>query len=217
MFAKLPPPAAPAGKPPPLPPVPFIPSKKNPVHSVKNTPGGQIICYHLTAEAGQTVFNGGVDMKRQSDKGFTLIEILIVVVILGLLAGIVIPAFADCTDDSARQSFITSVKQIARAADYHHQLTGDFFEDSASGAMPAGLSRYIQPGIWTGGTPLGGVWDFEKDAYGVRSAFGVHFNGTAPQSDAYMQTVDAAFDDGDLAAGRFRKIDADRFYYILAD
>jgi len=50
-------------------------------------------------------------MKR---KGFTLVEILIVVIILGILAAIVVPQFTDASTD-AKESNLTSNLQSFRA------------------------------------------------------------------------------------------------------
>src|SRR6266853_131555 len=58
---------------------------------------------------------GGTIMKMQSRKnGFTLVEILIVVIILGILAAIVIPQFTNASQD-ARKSSLTSQLQTIRS------------------------------------------------------------------------------------------------------
>jgi general secretion pathway protein G len=49
-----------------------------------------------------------------SKKGFTLVEILIVVIILGILAAIVIPQFTNASQD-ARKSSLTSQLQTLRS------------------------------------------------------------------------------------------------------
>lgn len=51
---------------------------------------------------------------RSSKKGFTLVEILIVVIILGILAAIVIPQFTNASED-ARKSSLTSQLQTIRS------------------------------------------------------------------------------------------------------
>ena len=51
-------------------------------------------------------------MKR--NKGFTLVEILIVVIILGILAAIVVPKFTEASDD-AKLSALTTDLQIVRS------------------------------------------------------------------------------------------------------
>ena len=48
------------------------------------------------------------------NKGFTLVEILIVVIILGILAAIVIPQFTQASND-ARESSLSSELQTVRS------------------------------------------------------------------------------------------------------
>jgi general secretion pathway protein G len=50
----------------------------------------------------------------RKNKGFTLVEILIVVIILGILAAIVIPQFTEASND-ARQSSLSSDLQTVRS------------------------------------------------------------------------------------------------------
>ena len=55
-------------------------------------------------------------MQRQnrkfSNKGFTLIEILIVVIILGILAAIVIPQFTNASKEAKQSSLVTMVQSL---------------------------------------------------------------------------------------------------------
>jgi general secretion pathway protein G len=53
-------------------------------------------------------------MKRKNSRGFTLVEILIVVIILGILAAIVIPQFTNASSN-ARNSSVQSTLQSIRS------------------------------------------------------------------------------------------------------
>ena len=51
-------------------------------------------------------------MTRTNRKGFTLIEILIVVIILGILAAIVIPQFTNASREAKQSSLVTQVQSM---------------------------------------------------------------------------------------------------------
>ena len=74
-------------------------------------------------------------MKRKNN-GFTLVEILIVVIILGILAAIVIPQFTQASDD-ARASALSSDLQTMRSQLelYRVQHTGGQYPSGATTAL----------------------------------------------------------------------------------
>jgi type IV pilus assembly protein PilA len=56
---------------------------------------------------------------NRSTKGFTLVEIMIVVVIIGLLAAMAIPAFQKVRRSSVKSTMVNDGKQIASAANQY--------------------------------------------------------------------------------------------------
>ena len=152
--------------------------------------------------------------QRSARSAFTLVEILIVVVILGILAAIVVPRFTGATDEARQSTFIASLKTYADACEYFAAREGRFPPDGSSGAMPAGFETYVDQDEFESPTPLGGVWDTELNDNGITSAVGVHFNGDPVPG--YMLQIDETLDDGDLSSGSFQQLTADRFYYIVA-
>jgi general secretion pathway protein G len=80
-------------------------------------------------------------MKRHRRNGFTLVEILIVVVILGILSAIVVPQFANSTEEASAAATLDQLKKIRNAvAVYQARNNWD---------LPV-----VQPGVGTWGELL---------------------------------------------------------------
>ncbi|MEM8757823.1 MAG: prepilin-type N-terminal cleavage/methylation domain-containing protein [Planctomycetota bacterium] len=159
------------------------------------------------------------DSSRQpaarGQRAFTLVEILIVVVILGILAATVVPSFANAIEPSERSAFATSLRSFAQSTELYRVQEGGYPQDSTSGEIPDGLEDYIDVSTWRSETPIGGLWDSESELDGAVFGIGVHFMTDEPRDSVYMTELDALIDNGDLTTGGFQQFEDDRFYLVL--
>ena len=61
-----------------------------------------------------------------NSKGFTLVELLIVVIILAILAAIIVPQFSAATDDANQSAFDSNVANLRAAIDLYRQQHGAY-------------------------------------------------------------------------------------------
>ena len=65
-------------------------------------------------------------MKLNSGKGFTLIELMIVVVIVGILSAIAIPRFTAIKERANEASCRSNMRQLANAEEMYYGLAGTY-------------------------------------------------------------------------------------------
>ena len=144
-------------------------------------------------------------------RGYTLVEILIVVSIIGLLAGLGLPHLLTANRQSRSRIFVNDLR-IASNAFTHFLLENDEYpRDKTPGRMPNGMSSYLSNFQWSEKTSIGGNWDWDFGQFGVTAAVSVY---RPTWSEEEMTKIDAIIDDGFLGSGNFRARSGGYMYVI---
>jgi general secretion pathway protein G len=119
-------------------------------------------------------------MPRRS--GFTLVEILIVVLILGILAGVVIPQFSNASEDSRCGALEEQLHTVRTAISAYRLDHMDTWPDLSGGWTPLLTQTNAQGG--TGSGPLFGPYLTEPPVNPVSG--GSHLSTTADVGVDYV-------------------------------
>lgn len=138
---------------------------------------------------------------------FTLVEIMVVVVIIGLLAAIAIPAFQRVQQKSMASRLANDFKQFADGYQRYVLENGSWpAAEATAGTVSPTLAPYL-PNSWTAASPVGGGYTWSGSSARIRL-----IGSTA--SETLMQKVDTIIDDGDLSAGDFTRMVAAGSYHL---
>jgi len=94
-------------------------------------------------------------MKAKS--GFTLVEILIVVVILGILAAIVIPQFTDASTEAKESSLLTNIQAIRSQIELYKIQHTDALPGAGDASFVLAMTGQtdVAGDVWSSGTSYG--------------------------------------------------------------
>jgi len=157
-------------------------------------------------------------LSHATSRGFTLVEIMVVVVIIGLLAALALPAFQRSQRASQNSRAINDFRIFVQAFEIYNTQNGSFPPNVGAGVVPAGMSGDFKVDAWTTNpNVLGGRWNWDNSlASGSGGFAGVSCSGYTV-SDAQLLEIDTKLDDGDLNTGFLRKTTSTRITYIVQE
>ena len=84
----------------------------------------------------------------RNKRGFTLIEVLIVLVILAILAGLAIPIYSSQVSRSYRAEALSNIGQIRSALSYFYSMNGSTYASAGWGTpLSATAIGMLDPGV----------------------------------------------------------------------
>jgi type IV pilus assembly protein PilA len=153
--------------------------------------------------------------RQSSRSGFTLVEIMIVVVIIGLLAALAIPAFKRVIRREQNSQVANDCRVFSQAFETYSTMFGKWPPNAGAGVVPAGMGAgWLKKGVWQAKTPIGGRWNWDDNVSGLGFNAGISITSYTC-TDAQLQEIDALIDDGDLTTGTFQKTGGSRVTLIL--
>lgn len=160
--------------------------------------------------------------REDSRRAFTLVEIMIVVLIIGLLAAIAVPTLLRASSSSKASRFANDIRKLSEATKMYLITYGEYPGDGLPGTTPnynlsyGGTGQpFVSDEVWTAENALGGEWDFE----GPGTFFGANRVGISSRNhnatEETLQMIDDRIDDGSLSSGLFRMVGANRVFLIV--
>lgn len=141
------------------------------------------------------------------EKGFTLVEIMVVVVIIGILATFLIPATNKSNEKTHSTVLVNDIEEYVNAFDFYNTDHGQWPPNAGLNQIPAGMEDYL-PGKYTAsiGPGSGYIWLGSKATLRLQK----------PNANlSVMIEMDEKLDDGDLSSGRFQKKGAMNYELVL--
>lgn len=156
-------------------------------------------------------------------KAWTLVELIMVMVLIGILAGIAVIKFNGAVDASKVSKAVSDVNVIRKAILSYYADNFHFPTEVAAGTDPGLSPDYID--TWPAENPWGGEYDYNYGSYanfdfdgtvGNEVYIGITKGSSNLPSDV-CTGVDNLLDDGNLTTGKVRSDGSTYIYIYVAE
>ena len=103
--------------------------------------------------------------RRQAQQGFTLIELMVIIVILGILAALALPAYATMMRRARYAEVRQQMGTMAKQAQMYRVESAHYPLDVNPDEQPDGISD------WPKNVPLGGYYDYDHWVVGSNQCY----------------------------------------------
>jgi type IV pilus assembly protein PilE len=131
--------------------------------------------------------------RRHHLKGFTLIELMIVVAVIGVLAALALPSFLDSVRKGRRADAVATLTQVQQAQERWRANRGSYASNDV-------LSTTPPDGLGIGATTVNGYYDVELSGVGAAgyTVTATAKSGTLQASDSACQKLVLRLDGGNI-------------------
>ena len=149
-------------------------------------------------------------------RGFTLLELLIVITIISILASLIVPNLTQGRQSAKEQAFAANLRDLSQMMTVYYQEFGALPPMGGGDPIPQVVFEATGRTDFPTTTPLGGYWhvgQLETDQWGV----GVWWD-TDPGDQIFdtCSAIDAQLDDGTPTGGQFVcDLATNRYYWML--
>ena len=139
-------------------------------------------------------------------RGFTLVEIMVAVTILGILIAIAVPTYRRFQRKSQNTTFVNNLRLFTQAFETYAMKYGAWPPETPAGVIPEVDTLHTMHGEfrdadWLAGA-LGGQWKWNRSSSAPKASIsivGVNVD------EAQMKDIDTMIDDGVPDTGIFKK------------